>query len=201
MQHLWTTAQGTKANFLWKAENVLTNHKGFRIICLMSLSLQSIIYFIQQPPLWPPKNERFLGNQPLKYRQTILSAGEVSYPRVGNLPGWVLGTTHRSPVGPGWPFFRRPQYVHIKGFLFTTRAGWSIPLDGGSDVFNAGVALPMKALPVQVMKGPLLVAALMKVRTENAFFKISSLQRIRHLKWSVSKVLNLCFILSFELTG
>ena len=61
--------------------------------------------------------------------------------------------------------------------------------------------LPMKALPVQVMKGPLLVAALMKVRTKNAFFKISSLQRIRHLKWSVSKVLNLCFILSFELTG
>ena len=32
---------------------------------------------------------KVLGNQPLKYRHTILSAGEASYPRVGNLPGWV----------------------------------------------------------------------------------------------------------------
>ena len=31
-----------------------------------------------------------VGSQPLKYRHTILSAGEASYPRVGNLPGWCV---------------------------------------------------------------------------------------------------------------
>ena len=42
--------------------------------------------------------------------------------------------------------------------------------------------------------------AMMRVRTKNALSKRSSLHRIRHLKWHVSKLRNLCFILSFLAT-
>ena len=58
-----------------------------------------------------------------------------NHQRVGNwLQVVVLGTTHRYPVGPGWPLFRRPQRVHI----FTASAGWGIPLAGGSGNISAG---------------------------------------------------------------